>query len=94
MKPEVKILALDTIELLVQTAQIPFKNGSSIVCRLVTGKKIDNQGDVKITGYEVTEVYKFFENDTPIETPEGRRKRQIQEAEKSQMSLFGADDFN
>lgn len=79
---------------LVQTGQIPFKNGSSIICQLVIGKRIDNQGDVKITGYEVTEVYKFFENDTPIETPEGRRKRQQQEAEKSQMSLFGDEDFN
>lgn len=42
----------------------------------------------------MTDVYKFFENDTPIKTPEGRRKRQRQEAEKSQLSLFSDENFN
>ena len=78
---------------MVLTGQVPFKNGSSITCLLVRNKIIDNQGDVKITSYEVTEVYNYFENDTPIETPEGRRRRQRRENEKKQLRLFKDEDF-
>ena len=78
---------------MVLSGQVPFKNGSSITCLLVKNKKIDSQGDVKVLSYEVTEVYNFFENDCPIETPEGRRKRQRKEAEEKQLTLFSDDDF-
>ena len=78
---------------MVLSGEVPFKNGSSITCLLITNKRIDNEGDIKITGHEVTEVYNFFENDTPIETPEGKRKRQKREAEKSQLSLFYEEDY-
>lgn len=79
---------------MVLSGQVPFKNGSSINCLLVTNKKIDNEGDIKITGHDVTEVYNFFENDTPVETPEGKRKRQRREAEESMLSIFSDEDFN
>ena len=78
---------------MVLSGQVPFKNGSSITCLLIRNKKIDSQGDVKITGYEVIEVYNYFENDTPIETPEGRRRRQRKEDEENQLSLFDEMDF-
>ena len=78
---------------MVLSGQVPFKNGSSITCLLIRNKKIDSQGDVKITGNEVTEVYNYFENDTPIETPEGRRRRQRKEDEENQLSLFDEMDF-
>ena len=78
---------------MVLNGQVPFKNGSSIACLLVTNKKIDSQGDEKITGYEVLEVYNYFENDTPIETPEGKRRRQKEDAEKRQLSLFKEEDY-
>lgn len=78
---------------MVLTGRVPFKNGSSITCLLVTNKRIDNEGDMKITSHEVTEVYNFFENDSPIETPEGKRKRQKREAEERQLSLFNEGDF-
>lgn len=77
---------------LVQTGQILFKNGSSINCHLITRKKINAEGEVKITGYEVVLVNYYFENDKPIETPEGRRNRQIKEAEKMQLTLFDYDN--
>lgn len=76
---------------LVQTGRIEFKNGSSIICHLTTKKRITNEGEVKVSGYEVSLVDKYFENDTPIETPEGRKKRQQKEAERQQMNLF--NDF-
>ncbi|MBO4874642.1 MAG: hypothetical protein J5542_04980 [Bacteroidales bacterium] len=72
---------------LVQSGQIPFKNGSSIQCHLITNKKINSDGNVKITSYEVISVDKYFMNDTPIETPEGKRNRQKREAEKMQMEF-------
>ena len=50
---------------LVQTGHIPFKNGSSIQSYLLTKKKINNEGVVKITGYEVLEVYNCFVSKTP-----------------------------
>ncbi len=78
---------------MVLTGQVPFKNGSSIICLLLTNKKIDNQGNEKVTGYEVLEVYNYFENEAPIETPEGKRRRQKEKAEKSQMSLFTEEDY-
>lgn len=78
---------------MVLTGQVPFKNGSSITCLLIRNKKIDNQGDVKITGHEVIEVYNYFENDTPIETPEGKRRRQKKEDDERQLTLFDEGDF-
>lgn len=77
---------------LVQTGQVLFKNGSSINCNLITNKKINAEGDVKIAGYEVILVNHYFENERPVETPEGRRNRQIKEAEKIQMTLFDYDE--
>lgn len=77
---------------MVLSGKVPFKNGSSITCLLVTNKKIDNEGEIKVTGHEVNEVYNFFENDTPIETPEGKRKRQKRE-EEDMLSLFSEEDF-
>ena len=73
---------------LVQTGRVLFKNGSSINCHLITHKKINAEGEVRISGYEVVLVNYYFENDKPVETPEGRRKRQIKEDEENQLKLF------
>ena len=72
---------------LVQTGRIEFKNGSSINCYLVIRKKIDNEGKEKVVGYDVLRVNQYFENDKPIETPEGKFHRQKQEADKSQTKI-------
>jgi len=73
---------------LVQVGQIEFKNGSSINCQLEINRKIDNEGIEKISGYKVVRVNHYFENDKPIETPEGKKYRQIKEADKMQTRLF------
>ncbi len=72
---------------MVQTGEIPFKNGSSIQCHLVANKKINSEGEIIIKGYEVLSVDKYFINDTPVETPEGKRKRQEKEADDIQLKL-------
>lgn len=73
---------------LVQIGKVQFKNGSSINCHLMINKKVTAEGEVCISGYEVVLVNHYFENDSPIETPEGKRKRQIKEYESQQLSLF------
>ncbi len=77
---------------LVQNAEIEFKNGSSINCVLQIRRKIDNEGLEKTIGYDVMVVNHYFENEKPIETNEGRKRRQIKEAEKNQTNLF--EDYN
>lgn len=72
---------------LVQTGKIEFKNGSSINCALIVKRKIDNEGFEKTVGYEVLRVNNYFENDKPIETPEGKFHRQKKEAEKRQYKI-------
>lgn len=78
---------------LVQTGQVVFKNGSTINCKLLTKRKIGSDGNVKLKGYEVVLVNSYYENDKPVETPEGRRNRQRKESEARQMELFGQEDF-
>jgi hypothetical protein len=73
---------------LVQKGEVQFKNGTSINCSLTIKKKIDNDGLEKITTIEVNRVNHYFENDKPIETPEGRTHRKKKEAEKQQLTLF------
>ncbi len=73
---------------LVQTGRIVFKNGSSMNCHLIMHKKINTEGIVKISGYEVVFVNNYFENGEPIETPEYKRKQAKKEAERRQLVLF------
>lgn len=73
---------------LVQTGVVLFKNGTSINCHLITNKKINKDGEIYISGYEVVLVNQYFDNDKPMETPEGKRKRQNIENEKKQLKLF------
>jgi hypothetical protein len=73
---------------LVQTGDIEFKNGTSINCLLEIKRKLDNDGNEIITERNIVRVNSFFVNDTPIETSEGKRHRQKQEADRRQLKLF------
>lgn len=77
---------------LVQKGEVQFKNGTSINCSLTIKKKIDNEGLEKITNIEVNRVNHYFENDKPIETPEGKTHRKKKEAEKQQLNLFASNN--
>lgn len=76
---------------LVQTGEVQFKNGTSINCFLVINRKIDNEGIEKVTSVEVIRVNHYFENDKPIETPEGKTHRRKREEESKQLGLFGQE---
>lgn len=83
----------DEFKALVLSGQVAFNNGSSILCHLVTKKKVNSQGEVNITGYDVLAVDQYFVNNTPVETPEGKKRRRDREAAKNQLELFGEKDF-
>lgn len=72
----------------VQTGKVEFKNGSSINCKLIIKRKVDSEGVEIYTGYDVIRVNKYYENDKPFETVEGKKHRQKKEAKKSQTQLF------
>lgn len=73
---------------LVQSGQIEFKNGSSIDCVLDIEKIIDNEGNEKITSYNILRVNNYFENNKTTETPEGKKHRQKKEADERQFKMF------
>ncbi len=77
---------------LIQSGLIEFKNGSSINCQLILRRKIDNEGNEQIVGYDVNRVNNYFENDNPVETPEGKKHRQTKEAKKNQGKLFNDEN--
>lgn len=70
---------------LVQMGDVEFKNGSSINCELEIKKKLNSDGTEKITGYNILRVNSYFQNSQPVETKEGKRHRQSQEAIKQQI---------
>lgn len=73
---------------LIQNGEIEFKNGFTIDCHLEIQQKVNNEGIIKIKGYSVLMVNRYFVNDKPVETKEGRKHRKKKEAEKSQYKLF------
>lgn len=75
---------------LVQGGQVEFKNGSSIDCVLEVKRKIGSDGEEKIAGYEVLVVNRYFDNDVPIETIEGRKRRTQTMVEQG--NLFEEED--
>ena len=77
---------------LVQSGKVEFKNGSSIDCFLEIRRKIDTEGNEKVVGHDVHRVNKYFDNDKPIETPEGKFHRKKKEADENQLSLYDEYD--
>lgn len=73
---------------LVQTGKIEFKNGTSIRCLLEIERKIDNEGKEQTTNYNIVRVIEYFENDKPIETPEGKLHRYKKDADERQTKLW------
>jgi len=79
---------------LVQSGDIEFKNGSSINCFLEIERKINNDGTEQIINYNIIRVNEYFENDKPIETPEGKFHRQKREADKDQFKISFENNIN
>lgn len=76
----------------VQNGEVQFKNGTTINCQIQIKKKIDNEGVEKVSSIEVIRVNSYFENETRIETAEGKKYRKKKEADKAQLKLFTNDE--
>lgn len=77
---------------LVQNGYVEFKNGFTINCAITIKKKVDNEGQIKISGYEVTRVNEYFINDKPIQTREGRKYKSEKNNSSEQLNLFTSLD--
>lgn len=73
---------------MVISGKVNFKNGSSIKCKLQVNQKVNSEGIVMITGYEVSFVESFTENNIPIETPEAKKRKRKKEENERQGRLF------
>ena len=69
---------------------IPFKNGTNIECKLEITRKVNEFGEVVITGYTVPLVSKKHDGAIVTETNHGKTVRKKKEAEKQQLDLFGS----
>lgn len=79
---------------LIQKGKVEFKNGSSFDCNLIIKRKMNTEGIVINSTYTVTRVNKYFENNKPIETREGRSNRIVKEQESKFIQLKLFDDKN
>ncbi|MFC3813278.1 hypothetical protein [Lacihabitans lacunae] len=78
-------------KIMIQSGEIKFVNGTSINCLLEIRRKIDSEGVEKIVSYDVLRVNSYFENEKPIETPEGKKHRKAKERSEKQLKLFNEE---
>jgi hypothetical protein len=74
---------------LVQSGKVEFKSGTTINCTLEIERKINSEGNEKITNYNILHVNSYQEHGKPVETTEGKQQKQKQEVPKRQLDLFG-----
>ncbi len=72
--------------------RISFKNGSAIICVLLVHKKIDETGEVVITGYTVDTVLDNIDSGTSVETDQGKKFRFSKKQREDQHELFKDKD--
>lgn len=71
----------------VQDSQIEFKAGFTIKSNMIINRKIDNDGEIKVKGYEITEVYEYSVNTTYVETRQGRKSKLENKSSEEQTRL-------
>ena len=74
---------------LVLREEITFQHGTFLECVLNIQRKLDEVGEVEITGYVVTTVIRKYDDRQAIETPQGRAYKHIKKQRDSQSDLFG-----
>lgn len=68
--------------------KVSFQHGSTIKCVLNIHRKLDEVGDVKITGYSVATILSKSDDGTIEETPQGKRHRFGKKQAAGQGKLF------
>lgn len=77
----------------VLNGEISFKNGSAIKCKLVIHKALNDEGDEKITGYDVLLVHSVLQDAVYVETLEGKAYRKKKELDNSPHLFSQLDDL-
>lgn len=70
--------------------EVSFQHGSSIECVLQVARKLDEYGEVAITGYSVPTVIQKIDGERKFETAQGRRYKAYKKFDGSQRELFQA----
>jgi len=68
--------------------EITFQHGTFIECVLNINRKLDEVGEVVITGYAVSIVIRKFDDRQSIETNKGKRYKHAKKVQDNQKSLF------
>lgn len=67
---------------------ISFKHGSTIECVLLIHKKLDETGEIQITGYSVSTVIRKIDSGEELETLQGKKYKFNKNQVDSQADLF------
>lgn len=68
--------------------KITFTNGTILICDLIIHKKIDDLGEIIVTGYSVSKVYEHKVHQKTISTDLSRLNRHTKQISNSQGDLF------
>lgn len=68
--------------------RVSFQNGSCITCVLQIHRKLNEIGDVEVTGYSVITVLEKTDGNLSVETPQGKKHRAYKKFVESQQDLF------
>lgn len=74
---------------LVLREEVTFQHGTFLECVLNIHRKLDEVGEVEITGHVVITVIRKYDDRQSIETPQGRAYKHIKKLRESQDDLFG-----
>lgn len=67
---------------------VSFNHGTNIQCELIVGRKLDETGEVVITGYTVSVVMGIGDEDGVEETPQGREHKHSIAEKNAQGDIF------
>lgn len=72
----------------VLSKEISFQHGSSITCVLQILRKLDEAGNIVITGYSVPTVIEKIDGTGSYKTPQGKKHKHAKKLKDSQQNLF------
>lgn len=70
---------------------ITFQHGTVLECVLDVHRKLNEVGEIEITGYAVKTVIRKLDETQSIETPQGREYKQAKRLKESQGDMFTGD---
>lgn len=72
----------------VLSKDVSFQNGATIIATLESHRKLDETGNVVVTGYSVPTVIGKYDERQTFETPQGKEYKQAKKFSESQNELF------